>query len=66
LISVEDQNKLKGILNEQLQLHFQMDYKDHCMTKGETDAVFVDFLQNEDSSNYEEVTDFDKLRQYLL
>ena len=66
LISVEDQNKLKGILNEQLQLHFQMDYKDNCMTKGETDAVFVDFLQNEDSSNYEEVTDFDKLRQYLL
>lgn len=36
------------------------------MTNGETDAVFVDFLQNEDTQNYEEVTDFDKLRQYLL
>jgi len=66
LISVDDQNKLKSILNEQLQLHFQMDYKDNCMTKGETDAVFVDFLQNEDSSNYEEVVDFEKLRNYLL
>jgi len=21
-----------------------MDYKEHCMTKGENDAVFVDFL----------------------
>jgi hypothetical protein len=44
LISVADQNKLKAILNEQLAIHFQMDYKENCMTKGETDAVFVDFL----------------------
>jgi hypothetical protein len=66
LISISDQNKLKVILNEQLVNHFQMEYKDHCMTKGETDAVFVDFLQSEDSSNYEEVTDFNQLRQHLL
>lgn len=45
---------------------FQMDYKDHCMTKGETDAVFVDFLQSEDSSNYEEVTNFADLREHLV
>jgi hypothetical protein len=43
-----------------------MDYKDHCMTRGEYDAVFVDFLQSEDSSNYEEVINFDTLRQHLL
>lgn len=36
------------------------------MTNGETDAVFVDFLQNEDNSNYEEVTDFAKLRIHLI
>jgi dynein heavy chain len=62
LVSVDDQKLLKSILNEQLQQHFQMEYKDHCMTKGETDAVFVDFLQGEDNINYEEVVDFDVLR----
>jgi hypothetical protein len=43
-----------------------MEYKENCMTNGQTDAVFVDFLQNEDASNYEEVNDFDKLRTYLI
>jgi len=43
-----------------------MEYKDHCMTRGEADAVFVDFLQDPESSNYEEVTDFEVLRKYLL
>lgn len=36
------------------------------MTQGETDAVFVDFLQSEDTANYEEVSDFNQLREYLL
>lgn len=48
LISVEDQTKLKSILNEQLELHFQMNYKEHCMTGETTDAVFVDFLYDEE------------------
>jgi dynein heavy chain len=65
-VSVEDQKLLKSILNEQLQSHFQMEYKDHCMTKGETDAVFVDFLGGEDNVNYEEVVDFETLRTYLV
>jgi hypothetical protein len=34
------------------------------MTNGE-DAIFVDFL-NENMRVYEEVTHFDKLREYLL
>jgi dynein heavy chain len=66
LISVDDQNLLKSILNEQLQQHFQMEYKEHCMTKGENDAIFVDFLQSEDTANYEEVINFDQLRTYLV
>lgn len=41
-----------------------MDYKEHCQTKGE-DAVYVDFL-NENMKVYEEVQDFEKLRQYLI
>ena len=30
LISFEDREQFKIYLNEQLQLHFQMDYKEHC------------------------------------
>lgn len=41
-----------------------MDYKEHCQTNGE-DAIFVDFL-NENMRVYEEVTAFEKLREYLL
>jgi len=48
LISISDQNLLKSMLNEQLTLHFQVDYKESCTTKSEngteSDAVFVDFL----------------------
>lgn len=44
LISESDQIKLKQILDEQLENYFQMNYKEHCMTNGEQDAVFVDFL----------------------
>ena len=66
LISVQDQDKLKGILNEQLEQHFQFNYKEHCMTNQSTDAVFVDYLQSEESSNYVEVTNFDQLRQHLV
>lgn len=40
-----------------------MDYKEHCCTNGE-DAVFVDFL-NENMKVYEEVSNFDKLREFL-
>jgi len=64
LNSFEDRDQFKHYLNEQLQLQFQLDYKEHCMTNGE-DAIFVDFL-NENMRVYEEVLHFDKLREYLL
>ena len=41
-----------------------MNYKEHGQTN-EEDAVFVDFL-NENMKVYEEVTNFDKLRSYLM
>jgi len=69
LVSIADQNLLKSILNEQLTLHFQVDYKESCTTKmsngEEADAVFVDFLQGDEMNNYEEVTDFEELRKRL-
>ena len=37
-----------------------MNYKEHC------DAVFVDFLYDEEMSVYEEVTDFNKLRTHMM
>jgi len=64
LNSFEDREQFKQNLNEQLQQQFQMDYKEHCQTNGE-DAIFVDFL-NENMRVYEEVTVFEKLREYLL
>jgi dynein heavy chain, axonemal len=69
LISIADQNLLKSILNEQLTLHFQVDYKESCTTKlddgTEVDAVFVDFLQGDDNNNYEEVSNFEALIKRL-
>ena len=64
LNSFEDRDLFKASLNEQLQLQFQMDYKEHCQTNGE-EAIFVDFM-NENMRVYEEVTQFDKLREYLI
>ena len=64
LNSFEDRDQFKANLNEQLQQMFQMDYKEHCQTNGE-DAIFVDFL-NENMRVYEEVTNFEKLRDYLI
>jgi hypothetical protein len=43
-----------------------MNYKEHCMTGETTDAVFVDFLYDEEMSVYEEVTDFNKLRTHMI
>jgi len=42
-----------------------MNYEEHCMTEKNTDAVFVDFLI-EGVQVYVEVTDFAKLRDYLI
>lgn len=47
LITAHDQERLKSLINEQLELHFQMNYVEHCMSGEEDDkrdAVFVDFL----------------------
>jgi hypothetical protein len=41
-----------------------MDHKENCTTNGE-DAVYVDFL-NENLKVYEEVTNFERLREYLI
>jgi len=43
-----------------------MNYKEHCMTGETSDAVFVDFLYDEEMSVYEEVTDFNKLRTHMM
>ena len=59
----EDRNKFRGFLNEQLEANFQVNYAEHCTTGGE-DAIFVDFL-NDGMAGYEEVTDFQALREYL-
>ena len=43
-----------------------MNYEEHGMTDGERDAVFVDFLvEDEEMKVYEEVNDFSALRVYL-
>lgn len=57
---------MKAIIEEQLSLQFQMNYKEHCMT-GENDAVFVNFLTEgyPDNAVYEEVTDMGKMRAKL-
>lgn len=40
-----------------------MNYKEHCMTNQATDAIFADFLIEDDNDEekrlYDEVTDFD-------
>lgn len=64
LNSFEDREQFKGFMSEQITLQFQLDYKEHCRTNGE-DAIYVDFL-NENMKVYEEVTNFDKLRDYLI
>jgi len=43
MIDYEDREILKGYINEQLEVHFQMNYAEHCTTKG-SEAVFADFL----------------------
>lgn len=63
LISQEDREKFKGFLSEPLENILQASYREHCTTNGE-DAVFVDFLSEQDPV-YEEVTDFKRLRTFL-
>lgn len=67
LIDIADQNRMKAILDDQLNQIFQMNYKENCMT-GESDAVFVNFLTEgyPDSAVYEEVTDMVKMRTKLM
>jgi dynein heavy chain, axonemal len=64
LVSVEDQTELRTYLDEQMETHFQMSFEEFCLRDGE-DAIYVDFL-NEAKRVYEEVTDFEKLRNYLV
>jgi dynein heavy chain len=64
LNSFEDRDQFKSYLNEQLSQQLGSNYQEFCTTNGE-DAIFVDFL-NENMIVYEEVTNFDKLREYLI
>jgi dynein heavy chain len=41
-----------------------MNYNENCTTNGE-DALYVNFLNDMEKQVYEEVTDFQKLREYL-
>ena len=67
MIDYSDREILKGYLNDQLETHFQgMTFAEHCTTDG-ADTVFVDFLTDDPEKKvYEEVTDFSKLRAYLM
>jgi len=64
LNSFEDRDKFKVLLNEQMENGFQLNYAEHGTTEGE-DAMFVDFM-NDNMAVYEEVTDFSKLRTFLI
>lgn len=66
LISFEDRNKFKKMLNDQMEAQFSMNYDEHGKTGEERDAVFVDFLvEDEEMKVYEEVQDFNALRSFL-
>jgi len=41
-----------------------MNYAEHCTTN-EEDALYVNFLSEMEKQVYEEVTDFQKLREHL-
>ena len=67
---VEDQDKLKDILDEILGTTLQgMNYKDNVATQIDEenvrDPIFVDFLAYDDMRVYEEVTDMAKLKNTL-
>lgn len=66
LISNEDRAKFIKIVNDQCEAQWQMNYTEHCMTNQERDAIFVDFLvEDEEMKVYEEVENFPNLREYL-
>mmetsp|Transcript_42218 Transcript_42218/g.49058 ORF Transcript_42218/g.49058 Transcript_42218/m.49058 type:complete len:715 (+) Transcript_42218:8498-10642(+) len=64
LVCREDIDELRGYLDEQLETHFQMSFKEYCLKDGE-DAIYVDFL-NENKRVYEEVQDLSKLTRHLI
>lgn len=66
LINIEDQKLFKTLLDEQLGLHFQMNYEADCTSNG-IDTVFTDFMFDPEGERkvYEEVLDFDALRTKL-
>jgi dynein heavy chain len=43
---------------------FQMNFEEHCQSNGQ-DAVFVNFLTEGEIKVYEEVSDFNRLRDFL-
>jgi dynein heavy chain len=59
LVSFEDRDKFIKMVNDQCEAQWQMNYTEHCMTGGERDAIFVDFLvEDEELKVYEEVENF--------
>ncbi len=66
LVSFEDRDLLKSLMDDQIQNLFSLSYAEHCQTDGK-DPIFVDFLtKHGDKAIYDEVTDFDKLRTFLI
>ena len=54
------------MVNDQLEVQYQFNYVDNCMTNQVRDAVFVDFLVEEDQEKvYEEVEDFQMLKNHM-
>ena len=64
LVSKQDADEIRTLLNEQLEIQFQMNFQEYWLRNGD-DAIYVDFL-NENKRVYEEVRDFDQLRTYLI
>jgi dynein heavy chain len=68
----DHQTRFRVILNDAMEQHFQMNYKEHVATMKGTeedptyvDPIFVDFLGYEDLRVYEEVQDMQKLKENL-
>jgi dynein heavy chain len=61
----EDRATLKALIAEQCEQNLNSNYEEHCMTEGIGDAIFVDFLNDLNEPIYQEVTDFEKLKENL-
>jgi dynein heavy chain len=61
----EDIATFATLVKEQVEQQLGLDYEEHCTTDGIGDAIFVDFLNDLNEPIYQEVTDFEKLKDTL-